>query len=140
MGYLGFCYVDSKSFEFRSDVSSGVRQAKRSRSIFRAVNLGWPSIVWLMKAMEGFTKGDESSENWRTFCQGSTAYVVLRRKNKHGRYIELLEYGGGGRRSFVACYCRRQQCEGLDGLLGSVVEAESLRRGRLVKLSGAISV
>jgi len=41
-----------------------VRQAERSRSIFRAVILGWPSIVWLMKAMEGFTKGDESSENW----------------------------------------------------------------------------
>jgi hypothetical protein len=64
MGYLGFCYVDSKSFAFRSDVSSGVRLAERSRSIFRAVILGWPSIVWLMKAMEGFTKGDESSENW----------------------------------------------------------------------------
>jgi 2-keto-3-deoxy-galactonokinase len=27
--------------------------------------------------------------------------VVLRRKNKHGQFIELSEYGGGGRRSYV---------------------------------------
>lgn len=74
MGYLGFCYVDSKSFEFRSDVSGRVRLAERSRSISWAIILGWPSIVWLMKAMERFTKGDESSENWRTFCQGSTMW------------------------------------------------------------------
>jgi hypothetical protein len=90
MGYLGFCDVDSKSFDFRFDVSGGVRLAERSRSIFQAVVLGWPSIVWLMKAMERFTKGDESSENWQTFRQGSIAYVVLRRKNKHGHYIELV--------------------------------------------------
>jgi hypothetical protein len=109
MGYLGFCYVDSKSFEFRYDVSGGVRLAERSRSIFPVVILGWSSIVWLMKAMEGFTKGDESSENWRNFCLGSTTYVVLRRTNKHGQYIELSEYGGGGRRSFVVIL------EGSDG-------------------------
>jgi hypothetical protein len=54
-----------------------------------------------MKAMERFTKGDESSENWRTFRLGSTTYVVLRRTNKYGQHIELSKYGGGGRRSFV---------------------------------------
>jgi len=75
MGYLGFCYVESKSFEFRSEVSGGVQLAKRSRCIFRAVFLRWPSLFWLMQAMEGFIKGDDSNENWRTYRQGSTAYM-----------------------------------------------------------------
>jgi hypothetical protein len=97
MGYLGFCYVESKSFEFRSEVSGGVQLAKRSRCIFRAVFLRWPSLFWLMQAMEGFIKGDDSNENWRTYRQGSTAYVVQRRGNEHGRFLELSEYGGGGR-------------------------------------------
>jgi len=34
MGYLGFCYVESKSFEFRSEVSGGVGLVERSRCIF----------------------------------------------------------------------------------------------------------
>jgi hypothetical protein len=40
---------------------------------------------------------------------GSTVYVVLRRKNKYGQFIELSEYGGGGRRIYVVI------SEGSDG-------------------------
>jgi hypothetical protein len=101
MGYLGYCYVDSKSFEFRSEVSGGVRLAERSRHLFRAVILGWSSLVWLMQAVERLSKGEEDNDKWKTFRMGSTVYVVLRRKNKHGQFIELSEYGGGGRRSYV---------------------------------------
>jgi len=43
-----------------------------------------PRVFWLMQAMEGFIKGDDSSENWRTCRQGITSYVVQRRGNKHG--------------------------------------------------------
>jgi hypothetical protein len=59
MGYLGYCYVDSKSFEFRSEVSGGVRLAERTRNLFRAVIPGWPSLVWLMQAVERLSKGEE---------------------------------------------------------------------------------
>jgi hypothetical protein len=99
MGYLCYCYVDSKSFEFRFEVSDGVRLAERSRHLFRAVILGWSSLVWLMQAVERLSKGEEDNEKWRTFQLGSTVYLVLHRKNKHGQFIELSEYGGGGRRS-----------------------------------------
>jgi hypothetical protein len=101
MGYLGYCYVDSKSFEFRSEVSGGVRLAERSRRLFRAVIFGWSSLVWLMQAVERLSKGEEDNDKWRTFLMGSTVYMVLRRKNKHGLFIELSEYGRGGRRSYV---------------------------------------
>ncbi len=37
MGYLGFCYVESKSFEFRSKVSGGVRLGMGIRYGFRMI-------------------------------------------------------------------------------------------------------
>lgn len=103
MGYLGFFYVEAKSFEFRSDLRSmgGVRLVERRRGVFQAVVLGWPSVFWLLKVQEVLIKGNKLSEYWRTFRFGNTAYVLPRQGNKHGRIIELSEYGGGGRRSFV---------------------------------------
>ncbi|KAE8037991.1 hypothetical protein FH972_010539 [Carpinus fangiana] len=41
------------------------------------------------------------SENWRTFRFGCYAYIVQRRKNSYGKYLELSEYGGKGQRSYV---------------------------------------
>jgi hypothetical protein len=77
--------------------------------LFRAVILGWSSLVWLMQAMERLSKGEEDNDKWRTFWMCSTFYVVLRRKNKHGQFIELSEYGGGGWQSNVVIL------EGSDG-------------------------
>jgi hypothetical protein len=108
MGYLGYCYVDSKSFKFGFEVNGRVRLAEMSRHLFWAVILGWSSLVWLMQAVERLSKGEEDNDKWRTFRLGSTPYVVLRRKNKHGQFIALSEYGGG-RRNYVVIL------EGSDG-------------------------
>jgi hypothetical protein len=62
-----------------------------------------------MQAVERLFKGEEDNDKWRMFRIGSTVYVVLRRKNKHGQFIELSEYGGGGWRSYVVI------SEGSDG-------------------------
>jgi hypothetical protein len=59
--------MESKSFEFWSKVSKGVRLAERSRGIFRAVILGWPSLFWLMHELEVFIKGQDIRENCRTY-------------------------------------------------------------------------
>ncbi|KAE8124878.1 hypothetical protein FH972_019723 [Carpinus fangiana] len=40
-------------------------------------------------------------EKWRSFRFGSKAYVLLRRKNNFGNFLELSEYGEKGRRCFV---------------------------------------
>jgi hypothetical protein len=44
MGYLGYVYVDSKSFEVRSDVRGGVRLEERSKGVSRSVIIAWPTI------------------------------------------------------------------------------------------------
>jgi hypothetical protein len=44
---------------------------------------------------------NKTKENWRTFRFGNTVYMLQRRSNNYGNFVELSEYGGGVRRSFV---------------------------------------
>ena len=39
MGYLGFFYVEAKSFELRPDERGGVRLAEWSKRVFRSITL-----------------------------------------------------------------------------------------------------
>jgi hypothetical protein len=101
MGYLGYVYVESKSFEIRSDVHGGVRLEERSKGLSRSVIMAWPTIFWLIVAWDSLTPADKAREKWRSFRFGSKAYVLLRRKNNFGNFLELSEYGEKGRRCFV---------------------------------------
>jgi hypothetical protein len=66
MGSLGFFNVEANSFEFLSEISGGIRLEERGGGIFRVVVLGWPSVFWLLKALEVMTKGNDLREYWRT--------------------------------------------------------------------------
>jgi hypothetical protein len=101
MGYLGYVYVESKSFEVRSNVRGGVRLEERSKGLSRSVIMAWPSIFWLLAAWDSLTPLEKTREKWRSFRFGSIVYVLLRRTNKFGNFLELSEYGENGRRSFV---------------------------------------
>jgi hypothetical protein len=101
MGYLGYFYVDSKAFEIRSNVQGGVQLAENRRGRTRSVIMAWPTIFWLASAWDYLTNIEIGSENWRTFRFGCYSYVVQRRKNSFGNFLELSEYGGKGRRSYV---------------------------------------
>jgi hypothetical protein len=101
MGYLGYFYVENKSFEFRSNVQGGVQLAEKSRGKTREVIMAWPTIFWLVSAWDYLSNSETVRENWRTFRFGWLSYVMQRRKNSNGNFLELSEYGGKGRRSFV---------------------------------------
>jgi hypothetical protein len=101
MGYLGYVYVESKSFEFRSAVRGGVRLEERSKGVSRSVIMAWPTIFWLIAAWDSLTPSSKDREKWRSFRFGNIVYVVIRRKNKFGNFMEISEYGEKGRRSFV---------------------------------------
>jgi hypothetical protein len=101
MGYLGYVYVESKSFEFRSAVRGGVRLEERSKGVSRSVIMAWPTIFWLIAAWDSLTPSNKDREKWRSFRFGNIVYVVVRRKNKFGNFMEISEYGEKGRRSFV---------------------------------------
>jgi hypothetical protein len=99
MGYVGFFYVEAKSFEIQSEfsVGDGIRLAERSKGLFKAVFLNKLSLGWFRRSMEG----GEIRDFCRTFRVGSMVHILQRRGNAHGRFLELSEYGYGGRRTCV---------------------------------------
>jgi hypothetical protein len=103
MGYVGYFYVEAKSFEFRSDVcvGDGVRLAERNKGLFRAVFLNTLSVGWLRRSMEELKQVGEIRDFCRTYRVGSTVLILQRRGNDRGRFLELSEYAFGGRRSSV---------------------------------------
>jgi hypothetical protein len=101
MGYIGYVYVESKAFEFRSDVRGGVRFEERSKGLTRSVIMAWPPIHWLLVAWDFLAPVEKAKEKWRTFRFGSIVYVLLRRTNRYGNFLEISEYGEKGRRSFI---------------------------------------
>jgi len=103
MGYVGYFYVETKSFEFRSDVcvGDGIRLAEWNKGLFRAVFLNKLSVEWFRRSMEELKQGGEIRDFCRTYRVGSTAFILQRRGNDHGRFLELSEYAYGGRRTSV---------------------------------------
>jgi hypothetical protein len=99
MGYLGYFYMETKAFEIRSNVQEGVQLAEKSRGKTRSVIMA--IIFWLVSAWDYLTNNEIESENWMTFRFGCYSYIVQRRKNSYGKYLELSEYGGKGQRSYV---------------------------------------
>lgn len=79
MGYLGYFYVETKSFEIRSEFGNGgVPLAKWSRGIFQSVVMAIQSIVWLLNTMEELIKGDTSKDLYRTCRIGYSVPGTLR--------------------------------------------------------------
>jgi len=103
MGYVGYFYVEAKSFKFRSDVcvGDGIRLAEWNKGLFRVVFLNKLSVGWFRRSMEELKQGGEIRDFCRTFRVGSTVFILQRRGNVHGKFLELSEYGYGGRRTSV---------------------------------------
>ncbi len=72
-----------------------VQLAERSRGNFIALVLGRLSR-WLRNLMEALHKGGDLKEFCRTYRVGNTVYILKRRGNNHGRFLELSEYGVEG--------------------------------------------
>jgi hypothetical protein len=59
-GLFGF-YVETKVFEFRSNVQGGVQLEEKSRGRTRAVIMAWPTIFWLVSAWDYLTNNEIAS-------------------------------------------------------------------------------
>ncbi|GLT69622.1 hypothetical protein SLA2020_417590 [Shorea laevis] len=102
MGYLGHFFVELEAYEIRTIVGfNGIRFAEWRRGTIRAVMMAKPSVLWLKKTMEDLIKGADIKDFYRQTCSGNAVLVAQRRSNGYGHYLELSEYGGGGRRGFI---------------------------------------
>ena len=78
MGYIGYFYVEKKSFEFKSKVKGGVCLAEKSKGVYRSVIMAWPLVFWFLISWDFLSHNDKTKENWRTFRFGNIVYVLQR--------------------------------------------------------------
>lgn len=88
--YLGFFYVDTNSFEIRSEVGEGdICFAKRNllSSDTRRAKHDVAEVDYV-----GVCYGSEVGRFYRTFRFGDLVYIAQRCANSDGRILELSKY------------------------------------------------
>lgn len=134
MGYLGYFYVETKSYEIRSGIGNGGFQlGEWSRGIFWSVVMSFHSVVWLLKMMEELMSGDSAMEFSRSHRVGDTVLVLQKRQNDFEMFVEITNYGGGKRRSYVIIR------EGRDGSRWNRVISQLRRLVKHVDQKGSAS-
>jgi hypothetical protein len=63
--------------------------------------MAWSIVFWFLMSWDNLSQNDKTQENWRTFRFGNIVYVIQRRSNNCGNFMEFSEYGEDGRRSFI---------------------------------------
>jgi hypothetical protein len=102
MGYVGYFYVESKSFEIRvGDGSQNIKLTEWGRMNLSTVYLGETKLIWLVKMMTELVSETTGIGACRDHRLGGSVMFLQKRMNKYGRFMEITEYGRGGRRSFV---------------------------------------
>jgi hypothetical protein len=85
MGYVGYFYVESKSFDLRSGVGNGiVKLTECGNGQMRSVVMDFPRLAWLLKMMEELVSGTLEKESCRTHRVGDSVIILQRSQNRYG--------------------------------------------------------
>ena len=102
MGYVGYFYIESKSFELRvGDGSQNIKLTEWGRMNLNKIYLGEERLVWLLKMMNELVSETTGIGACRDHRVSGSVMFLQKRMNKYGRFMEITEYGRRGRRSFV---------------------------------------
>jgi hypothetical protein len=102
MGYVGYFYVESKSYELRlGDGSRNIKLTKWGRLNLSTVFMRKVRLVWLLKMMNELVLEMMGIGACRNHRMGGSVMFLQKRKNKYRKFMEITEYGCGGRQSFV---------------------------------------
>ena len=122
MGQLVHFWVESKALELLLESWRwSLKIVERSRRVWRFVVMGRSGLEWLTTTMEAVLQAGKNLDFTKHLREGSRTFMAQRCSNKHGRFLTVTGYGGGGRRSVVAIP------EGYEGLGWEKFAAE-LRR------------
>jgi hypothetical protein len=111
MGYLGYFYVESKSYELRSVGGNGlVRLTEWGKGQIRSVELGFTRLVWLHKVMEELVPGTVELGACRSHRVGESVIVFQKRGSKYGKFMKITEFGCGRTHSYIVLPEGRDSC------------------------------
>ena len=92
-------YIESKRYDFFMEEGKGpssVKLFERGKYRLNSVFTGKEGARWLERGIEENIVREEAPAFVRTFREHDKGYVMRRDNNKHGRYLEVTEYGRGG--------------------------------------------
>ena len=102
MGYVGYFYVESKSYKSRlGDGSRNIKLTEWGRLNLSTLLLGEVRLVWLLKMMHELVLETTGIGACRDHRMGSSVMFLQKRMNKYGKFMKITEYGRGGRCNFV---------------------------------------
>lgn len=93
--------IETKTFELSYAGSHAVRIIERGRKVTKELVLSSLTMLWVVQSLEDCVQSDGKKEFIRTFSFGGSAYIAQRSSNAYGRYLTIVEYKGGGRRSLL---------------------------------------
>jgi hypothetical protein len=102
MGYVRYFYVESKSYKLRlGDGNRTIKLTEWGRMNLSTLFLGEVRLAWLLKMMQELVLDTIGIGACRDHRMGSSVVFLQKRMNKYGKFMEITEYGRGGRRSFL---------------------------------------
>ncbi len=98
MGGIRSFRIEYKRFDLskEGDGIDSVSLFESGRYMRHSVSMGKKGARWLGKCIEENIARETEQAFIRTFRESDKGYVIRRFNNKHGRYLEITEYGRGG--------------------------------------------
>lgn len=91
--------IESKLFEVRRD-GQYVLLCEKGWKVVKNMRVGLETARWFHRALEGCLKA-AGKGYYSAHRNGDRGYIAQRCSTSRGAYLALVEYGGGGRRSFI---------------------------------------
>jgi hypothetical protein len=102
MGYVGYFYVESKSYKLRyGDGNHFVKFTEWGKANLSTDIMGITRAIWLSKMMNELVPETTGIGACRDNRERDSVMFLQKRMNKYGKYMEITEFGQGGRRGFI---------------------------------------
>jgi hypothetical protein len=129
MGYLGFFYVESKSFELSSEAGKRCKLTEWGRGKLKSLEMGFSRLLWLLKSLEEVSSDGVEMGSCRNHRMEGSVVFIQKRQNGNGRFMEISEFGRGGKRSQLVIpegwdKCGWNQCINQLRLLAKHIEVQ----------------
>jgi hypothetical protein len=102
MAFLRRFFVEAKNFELSvGEGASVLRLEEKRKGISNVLCLGLLGVGWLVATVENLVAELDSKAFVKSFREGSKKFIAQRDSNRFGRFLEVVVYFEGGRRSRI---------------------------------------
>lgn len=101
MGLTKVVLIETKIFEILVKGGHFIHIIEQGGNVTKELILGLPTDLWVAQALEEYSRSNGDKEFIKTSNLGSSAFIAQRSSNIYGRYLIVVEYRGGSRKSLI---------------------------------------